>query len=153
MTHAPRYTIDDLPPGPTRDRLLAHRAADSRETRRYTLPYPPTVNTYWRNTPQGVRISAKGRAYRSAVQQAVLRHGYASTPLSGPLRLTATFYPPDKRRRDLDNVNKALWDAMDKAGVYEDDSQIIEAHTRMWFATKRGGVEVTLEPITDNRER
>jgi len=33
-------------------------------------------------------------------------------------------FPPDKRRRDLDNLIKAIQDSLQYAGVYEDDSQI-----------------------------
>ncbi len=31
-------------------------------------------------------------------------------------------YPPDQRSRDIDNYNKALFDAL--TGVWEDDSQV-----------------------------
>lgn len=33
-------------------------------------------------------------------------------------------YPPDKRRRDLDNIFKSCLDSLQHAGVYPDDSQI-----------------------------
>jgi crossover junction endodeoxyribonuclease RusA len=33
-------------------------------------------------------------------------------------------FPPDRRRRDLDNIQKPVLDALEHAGVYEDDSQI-----------------------------
>jgi Holliday junction resolvase RusA-like endonuclease len=33
-------------------------------------------------------------------------------------------YPPDRRRRDLDNILKAILDALQHAGCYADDSQI-----------------------------
>jgi crossover junction endodeoxyribonuclease RusA len=33
-------------------------------------------------------------------------------------------FPPDRRRRDLDNIQKPVLDALQHAGVYEDDSQI-----------------------------
>jgi len=34
-------------------------------------------------------------------------------------------HPPDSRRRDLDNVQKALLDALGRGGAYLDDSQIV----------------------------
>ena len=37
-----------------------------------TLPWPPTVNTYWRNFNGRTIISAKGREYRKAVADQVL---------------------------------------------------------------------------------
>jgi crossover junction endodeoxyribonuclease RusA len=33
-------------------------------------------------------------------------------------------FPPDRRRRDLDNIQKALLDSLEHAGVYADDNQI-----------------------------
>jgi len=33
-------------------------------------------------------------------------------------------FPPDRRRRDLDNLQKSTLDALEHAGLYEDDSQI-----------------------------
>ena len=46
-------------------------------------------------------------------------------PRSGPLDVDVKVYPPDKRRRDVDNVQKALLDAMEHGGAYGDDSQIV----------------------------
>ena len=35
-----------------------------------------------------------------------------------------TLFPPDRRKRDLDNYLKALFDAITKSGFWVDDSQI-----------------------------
>lgn len=40
------------------------------------------------------------------------------------LSLTIDAYPPDRRKRDLDNILKSLLDALQHAGIYSDDSQI-----------------------------
>jgi crossover junction endodeoxyribonuclease RusA len=40
------------------------------------------------------------------------------------LSVSILAYPPDRRKRDLDNVLKSLLDALMHAGVYSDDSQI-----------------------------
>ncbi len=34
-------------------------------------------------------------------------------------------HPPDDRRRDCDNVQKAVIDALQHAGVFWDDSQVV----------------------------
>lgn len=46
------------------------------------------------------------------------------------LRVELLVTPPDKRLRDLDNLLKATLDAMQKAAVYDDDSQIDELIVR-----------------------
>ncbi len=51
--------------------------------------------------------------------------------LKGRLTLTATFHPPDNRRRDLDNLMKLLQDSLQHAGLYDDDSQIKHLHMHM----------------------
>jgi crossover junction endodeoxyribonuclease RusA len=61
-------------------------------------------------------------------------------------------YPPDGRRRDCDNVQKALLDAMQHGGVYGDDSQIKKLLTIMRDAIVPGGKVIVcvmqLEPST-----
>jgi crossover junction endodeoxyribonuclease RusA len=87
-----------------------------------TLPYPPTVNTYYRNVRGRTLISRAGRLYREAVcsRMAILGRPF----IEGPLQVHAWVYPPDRRRRDLDNVLKAMLDGLQHAQLFEDDSQI-----------------------------
>lgn len=65
-------------------------------------------------------ISAAGRAYRLAVEA----KAHTKNPMLGRLSVEVEVYPPDRRRRDLDNVCKAALDSLQHAGVYKDDSQI-----------------------------
>jgi len=99
------------------------------------LPYPPSVNTYWRHVVMGrsarVLISKKGREYREAVCRIVLAnrvHGETRMPGSRKLAVKLTAFPPDARARDLDNLPKAVLDALTHAGVWADDSQIDALH-------------------------
>ena len=87
-----------------------------------TLPWPPSVNHYWRSVQGRVLISREGRAYRETVAEAALVRRVKA--LTGRLELHIQAVPPDRRRRDLDNVLKSLLDALQHAGCYEDDSQI-----------------------------
>lgn len=45
------------------------------------------------------------------------------SPAEGRLAIEIKAYPPDKRKRDLDNILKSLLDSLVHAGVVEDDSQ------------------------------
>ena len=88
----------------------------------FDLPWPPSVNRYYRHVGPRVLISREGRKYR---MMTVSRLGGRFPKLTGNLRVSAEFYPPDARRRDLDNVGgKALLDSLQAAGLFEDDSQI-----------------------------
>lgn len=98
------------------------------------LPFPPSLNHLWRNVSGRTLLSAAGRRYRASVAKAALlarpeRFGDAEVAL----RIVA--FVPDRRRRDLDNILKAALDGMQHAGLYDDDSQIVDLRIR------RGGVD------------
>lgn len=116
------------------------------------LPFPPSTNTYYRNVRVGnkqfTKISERGRKYKTECFW-LLKQQRACKRLSQPLGVTITLHPPDSRRRDLDNFNKALLDVMTEAGVYLDDSQIdcltiVRAETQ-----KPGCVVVRIEPLEE----
>jgi crossover junction endodeoxyribonuclease RusA len=110
-----------------------------------TLPWPPTVNTYWRYTGSRPLISQKGRAYRKAVKAAMLLARVK--PITGRLKVVVRAHPPDQRRRDLDNILKAPLDAMQHAGLYEDDSQIDRLTIERAPLEKEGRLVVGIEQI------
>lgn len=87
------------------------------------LPWPPSVNHYWRR--QGARyfVSSKGKAYRDTVYY-LCAENRGLFRLNQRLFVTIQAFPPDRRRRDLDNILKSLLDSLQYAQVYEDDSQI-----------------------------
>ncbi|MEX0718034.1 MAG: RusA family crossover junction endodeoxyribonuclease [Planctomycetaceae bacterium] len=89
------------------------------------LPFPPSVNRYYRNVGQRTLISREGRVYRQQV--CALLAGRFREPLVEPLEVELHLYPPDRRRRDWDNFQKAIWDSLQHAGAFHDDSQIQKA--------------------------
>ena len=91
------------------------------------LPYPPSVNHYWRRVGARTLISRGGRAFRLAVCSILAAYGIR--PLAGPLEVFIDLYPPDRRRRDVDNTQKALLDALAHGGAYFDDSQVVHLDT------------------------
>lgn len=48
-------------------------------------------------------------------------------PIEGSIRATISIVLPNKRRRDLDNVTKLVFDALNNL-TYLDDNQIVEIH-------------------------
>jgi len=88
-----------------------------------TLPWPPSVNHYWRTWRGRMLISRQGRAYREQVG-AILRAA-GVTPLPGRLAVHVELYPPDRRKRDVDNTFKAIGDSLQHGRAFDDDSQIV----------------------------
>ena len=84
------------------------------------LPWPPSLNHYYRHVGPRVLISRDGRKYRENVTAIARRTGHAT--FKCPVQVELDLYPPDNRRRDIDNSQKSLLDALTCAGVYEDDS-------------------------------
>ncbi len=87
------------------------------------LPYPPSINHYWRRCGSRILISREGRRFRSNV--VAILAALRIQPMEGALELEVEVSPPDHRRRDIDNVQKALLDALQHGGAYADDSQIV----------------------------
>jgi len=56
-------------------------------------------------------------------------------------------FPPDRRKRDVDNILKALLDALTHAGVYEDDSFIDDLRVVRGAVIKGGYCRVVLSQI------
>ncbi len=102
-----------------------------------TLPWPPSTNTYWRTFQGRMIISAKGREYRKAVADQVLIQRGAKS-LAGKLVVEIEAWRPDNRRRDLDNLLKAALDGCTHAGVWVDDSNIVDL--RIYWAEHIGGM-------------
>ena len=107
-----------------------------------TLPYPPTVNHYWTVGRGRIYISPEGRAYRRQVK-AIL----AGVPrIDGPVDVAIVACPPDRRRRDLDNLLKCLLDSLGSSGVFVDDS-LIQRLLVVWGPrVTQGCVECGIQP-------
>lgn len=96
------------------------------------LPWPPSVNQYYRTFRGRMILSKSGRAYQSDVESLI-----AGKTITGPVSVEIQAFRPDKRRRDLDNVLKAALDALTHIKIWEDDSQISDL--RIFWAPEMGG--------------
>jgi crossover junction endodeoxyribonuclease RusA len=60
-------------------------------------------------------------------------------------------FPPDRRRRDLDNLQKAVLDSLAHAGIYADDSQVDLLVVRRREPLAGGKVRVRVEHLPPGR--
>lgn len=64
--------------------------------------------------------------------------------LSTPLRIRIECHMPDRRRRDLDNLQKAAFDALTKSGFWLDDQQVDYYSVKRMPVVKGGRLELTI---------
>ena len=117
------------------------------------LPYPPSVKHYWRHYRGRTVISRDGRRFREDICDLLATssqrsgNGPRKPPSGGRIALAMDAFPPDRRRRDLDNLLKSTQDALAHAGIYEDDSQIDLLVTRRREVVGGGHVEIQLDEL------
>lgn len=89
----------------------------------FTLPFPPSVNNLYATVHGRKVLSKRGREYHRDVTESMLKQQFQRF---GPQRVgyRVTVFPPDRRRRDLSNLVKAMEDALTAAGLWDDDSQV-----------------------------
>lgn len=90
----------------------------------FEMPWPPTVNTYWRANGNRRYLSKAAKEFRAQCEALAIKNGW---PKFGPdtrLQVRIWACPPDNRKRDLDNLLKAPLDVMEHLAVYDDDGQI-----------------------------
>ena len=109
------------------------------------LPWPPSVNRYWRSVNGRVLIAASGRRYRTDVELVMRLSGRVGVG-SSPVNVSIDAYYPDARRRDIDNILKAPLDALTHAGMWDDDSQVQALSIRKAGMDRHNPrLEITLE--------
>jgi crossover junction endodeoxyribonuclease RusA len=81
-------------------------------------------------------ISDGGRKYRKAVWEQVIQQALGKRVRNRAV-VTIQAFRPDNRRRDLDNLLKAVLDALTAAEVWDDDSQITDL--RIYWGPDIGG--------------
>lgn len=106
------------------------------------LPYPPSVNHYWKHAKNGRHyISKEGREYKNKV--AKVCEAFAAFKFKGAVKIKIFVYYPDKRKRDPDNLEKALFDSLRGGGLIEEDHNLIIVDKRTITAGfKKGGLVI-----------
>lgn len=107
------------------------------------LPFPPSVNNLFKNVGRSRKPSADYLAWQEEAGWALKGAGAHRSRVSGAVRIDLLLSPPDKRRRDLDNLAKAPLDLIVKHGLIEDDSKVTELRLR-WHPDAHHGCTIII---------
>ncbi len=101
-----------------------------------TIPFPPSAN-HLHTVARGRKIlSEEGRNYFANVSWRLRRqYGTRIDTFDVPLFVVYHVWSPDRRRRDMSNLLKAMEDALTYARVWKDDSLIDD------FRVRRAGLD------------
>jgi len=128
-----------------------------------TLPYPPSVNHY-KKVGRLARTKT-GKIYQPRVNTETTKRFYAEVwvmikqwmaaeglkePLGEEIYMEIDLFPPDARKRDIDNPCKPLIDSIQKAGLFIDDNQISTLLIARKSIIKHGKVIVRIKPVVKN---
>jgi len=111
-----------------------------------SLPYPNgvSVNHCYSRGQKGVYLTPMVRSYRKSIWAGCVGKQKFGKEL---LDVEIEMFPPDERRRDVDNVLKVTLDSLAHAGVFTDDCQIV----RLMIAKKEkvtdGRLDVTIRTV------
>ena len=111
------------------------------------LPWPPSVNHYW---CQGKPIYKNGKRivprYKSDKANSFIKQTKAAVGItkesSSSIGIEIFAFPPDKRCRDLDNILKAIFDALVSSKLIKDDEQIDDIRVVRGDVVKGGMVKI-----------
>lgn len=103
----------------------------------FEIPWPPTVNSY--KKLGAVTRTKSGKLYQPRINSEATKRFYSEVWCSlrvmmkcqglkpfgdARLRVELRLHAPSNRKIDLDNRAKVTLDALQRAGLYDDDSQI-----------------------------
>lgn len=103
------------------------------------LPMPPSVNQLYAHGQNGPYLKREIVIFREQVQLLVgsripgpkgAKPKFKHTPYADRLAIDIYVTAKDHARRDMDNLEKCLLDALTKSGVYQDDFQLDDVRIR-----------------------
>lgn len=110
-----------------------------------SLPYPPSVNTYWGFHGHRRFLTKKALEFKKLVANEV--HSQPTRFGDQKLSVSLELYPPDRRVRDIDNPVKPLLDSLVQSGLFDDDKQIKVMHIYMKEPIKGGASKVQISTL------
>lgn len=93
---------------------------------RFKIEFPPTVNHIWKRGKGRTYLTKQGREWYARqvvlLQQQLQDQAWEGSSARVAVRID--LHAPNKRKWDIDNRTKCVFDALVKAGVLKDDELI-----------------------------
>lgn len=113
-----------------------------------TLKMPPSTNQLWKRTKKGIRISDKAREYHIHVQE-MLDNFNIDPKINVPVSVHVITHFADKRKHDIDNIVKVLFDSLTLAEFWEDDELVDRFTVQRGELRDMAVIEMTVHPIME----
>ena len=107
------------------------------------LPYPPSVNSYWRHARGRHYLSRAAKNYRELVVLSIPK----DVRFDCEVEVFVEVRPPDNRRRDIDNVLKAILDVLEFTGLIADDFLVSRIEVVRGVVVPRGECYVVVSEV------
>lgn len=118
--------------------------------------WPPSCNNIWRRVGGHTTLSRAALEFRRAMCAELTalraRKKIPREPITCLVLVTMAFFPPDRRRRDPDNLLKAPLDALTHARVWLDDSQVRIISGGLCAPVKGGGLLIRIADLGEEWE-
>lgn len=117
------------------------------------LPFPVSVNNMYflKNAGNGLVLTNEVRAYYNKIK-IYIAEIWPYQPIEKRVKVSVWFYENDRRRRDINNYTKTLFDAL-QGCVYADDKQIDETYLKRCELNEEACVKVVIEIIEEKDTR
>lgn len=112
------------------------------------LDFPPSLYSAWGRSNKKMFANKLASDYKKKVKVLVKELYPDWVPFDKPVCFEAIYFEPNHKTRDLDNLQKIIWDAFTKAKVYKDDSLIKESKTKIEFNDQlKGSVFIKISEL------
>lgn len=111
------------------------------------VPYPPSANRMWRYIRKRPILSKEYRDWKERSLFLVLQQDHEKIQEPETVSIDMAVTPPDKRRRDIDNVIKPVLDLLETAEILENDSMVHRLNV-YWSKTGKIGAKCQISRIS-----
>jgi len=118
----------------------------------YCLPYPPSVNSLYRYKGARVYKTKRWKEWLGEAEFAMLQQkGERRPTITEPVAVELAVGRPDRRKRDLDNLTKVLFDFLQspdlQGGKIIEDDHLIH-HYEVYWSDEVVGVQVIIKELS-----